>query len=60
MSVKSENPPRLENARKQGYTQVMKELWDNSGFGNLELTSQNLRSSGVTEKDYGRCKSCHF
>ena len=41
MLVKSENPPRLENGRKKGYMRIMKELWDDSGFGNLELTSEN-------------------
>ena len=50
MLVKSENPPRLENGRKKGYMRIMKELWDDSGFGKLELTSQNLRNQAARLK----------
>ena len=54
MLAKSENPPRLENGRKKGYMRTMKELWDDSGFGNLELTSQNLRDQAARlEKTMG-------
>ncbi|PFX30128.1 hypothetical protein AWC38_SpisGene5116 [Stylophora pistillata] len=41
MLVKSENPPRLEIGRKKGYMRIIKELWDDSGFGNLDLSSDN-------------------
>ena len=52
--VKSENPPRLENGRKNGYMRVMKELWDEAGFENLALTSQNLRDQAARlEKSIG-------
>ena len=39
----SENPPCNENGRKRGYIDVMKELWDDMGYKNLQLKSQNLR-----------------
>ena len=52
--VKSENPPRQENGRKKGYMRVMKELWDQAGFENSALTSQNLRDQAVRlEKSIG-------
>ena len=52
--VKSENPPRLENGKKKGYMRVMKELWDEAGFENLALTSQNLRDQAARlEKSIG-------
>ena len=41
--VSSENPPCNENGRKRGYIDVMKELWDDMGYNNLQLKSQNLR-----------------
>ena len=40
--VSSENPPCNENGRKRGYIDVMKELWDEMGYNNLQLKSQNL------------------
>ena len=40
--VKSDNPPRLDNGRKMGYMQAMKDMWEEKGYGDLELTSQNL------------------
>ena len=54
MLAESENPPRLENGRKKGYMRLMKELWDDSGYGELELTSQNLRDQAARlEKTMG-------
>ena len=47
MLAESENPPRLENGRKKGYMRLMKELWDDLGYGELELTSQNLRDQAA-------------
>ena len=41
--ISSENPPCNENGRKRGYIDVMKELWDDMGYKNLQLKSQNLR-----------------
>ena len=41
--VSSENPPCNENGRKRGYIDVVKELWDDMGYKNLQLKSQNLR-----------------
>ena len=37
--VKSDNPPLLENGRKMGYMRVMKDLWEEKGYGDLALTS---------------------
>ena len=54
MLAKSENPPRLENGKKKGYMRLMKELWDGSGYGKLELTSRNLRDQAARlEKTMG-------
>ena len=39
----SDNPPRTENGRKKGYMNVMKDLWEETEYRHLELTSQNLR-----------------
>ena len=41
--ISSENPPCNVNGRKRGYIDVMKELWDDTGYKNLQLKSQNLR-----------------
>ena len=41
--VSSENPPCNENGRRRGYIDVMKQLWDDMGYKNLQLKSQNLR-----------------
>ena len=30
------------NGRRKGYIDIMKELWDEKGYGHLELKSQNL------------------
>ena len=42
--VSAENPPCNENGRKRGYIDVMKQLWDDMGYQNLQLKSQNLRN----------------
>ena len=39
----SQNSPCNCNGRRKGYIEVMKELWDEKGYGHLELKSQNLR-----------------
>ena len=41
--VASNNPPCYTNGRKEGYIEVMKDLWEEKGYGYLELKSQNLR-----------------
>ena len=61
MLAESENPPRLENGRKKGYMRLMKELWDDSGYGELELTSQNLRDQAARlEKTMGDVRVAIF
>lgn len=53
----SENPPRLDSGRTKGYMYVMKELWDDLGYGELGLTAQNLRDqSARLEKSLGSIK----
>ena len=39
----SQNSPCNCNGRRKGYIEAMKELWDEKGYGHLELKSQNLR-----------------
>ena len=39
----SDNPSLLRNGRKKGYMSIMKELWDDLGYGGLSLSAQNLR-----------------
>ena len=41
--MSSNNPPYYTNGRKIGYVEVMKVLWEEKGYGYLELKSQNLR-----------------
>lgn len=41
--IKSENPPRKDDGKKKGYIEVMKQLWEESGYSNLGLKAQNLR-----------------
>ena len=41
--IASENPPRKDDGRKRGYIEVMKQLWEESGYQNLGLKAQNLR-----------------
>ncbi|PFX31281.1 Polycomb protein Scm [Stylophora pistillata] len=52
--VKSDNAPRLNNGRKMGYMQMMKELWEEKGYGDFALTSQNQRDQAARlEKTFG-------
>ena len=39
---RSDQAPRKEIGKKKGYMCVMKELWGNREYANLQLTSQNL------------------
>ena len=45
--TKGDNPPRNGNGRKIGYTQLMKDMWDELGYGHLALSSQNLRDKAA-------------
>ena len=55
--VSSDLPPRLDSGRKKGYMYVMKELWDDLGYGELGLTAQNLRDQAARlEKSLGSIK----
>ena len=45
--VSSENPPCNEKGRKRGYVDIMKELWDEMGWVQLGLKSQNLRDQAA-------------
>ena len=44
---KGGNLPRNENGRKIGYMSVMKDMWDELGYGHLALSSQNLRDKAT-------------
>ena len=39
----SDQPPCYPNGRKRGYIELMRELWDEKGYGHLGLKGQNLR-----------------
>ena len=45
--ISSQNPPRNENGKKKGYIEVMKQLWDDEGYGQLGLKSYNLRNQAA-------------
>ena len=45
--ITSDNPPRTENGRKKGYMKIMKDLWEETEYRHLELTSQNLRDQAA-------------
>ena len=52
--VNSENPPRFDNGRRKGYMRIMKELWEEEGYGYLNLLEQNLRDQATKlEKTLG-------
>ncbi|XP_015765670.1 PREDICTED: uncharacterized protein LOC107344511 [Acropora digitifera] len=54
----SQNPPRKENGRKKGYMAIVKELWDNCGYAELNIPEKNLRNqAGKLEKDMGNVQS---
>lgn len=53
----SENPPRNANGRKKGYMKIMKELWDELGYADMFLSSQNLRDQAARlEKTTGNVR----
>ena len=41
--VASNSAPLNRNGRKKGYIEVMKQLWEEKGYGHLALKGQNLR-----------------
>ena len=45
--VQSADPPRKSDGRKKGYMAIMKDLWDNSKFANIDITTQNLRDQAA-------------
>ena len=50
----SQNPPRKENGRKKGYMAIMKELWENCGYAELNIpdsTNHNDQQSITNLKD---------
>ena len=52
--VQSEDPPRKEDGKKQGYMAVLNQLWDNSEFADLNISTQNLRDQAARiEKSLG-------
>ena len=53
----SSDPPRNLSGRKKGYMTIMKELWDESGYVELEVTSQNLRDQASYISNIRKCKS---
>lgn len=42
-----EQPSLGGNGKKKGYIRIMKELWDAKGYGDLGLSSQNLRDQAA-------------
>ena len=52
--VQSKDPPRKADGKKQGYMAIMKQLWDNSEFAELNISTQNLRDRAARiEKSLG-------
>ena len=52
--VQSQNSPRHENGRKKGYMTIMRELWSERGYSDLELSCQNLRDQAARlEETFG-------
>ena len=45
-----EQPPLDSNGKKKGYIRIMTKLWDAKGYGNLGLSSQNLRDQAARLK----------
>ena len=48
--VPSKDPPRKADGKKQGYIAIMKQLWDNSEFADLNISTQNLRGQAARIK----------
>ena len=43
----SNDPPSYSDGQKRGYMSIMKELWDQSGNGGLNISAQNLRNQAA-------------
>ena len=43
--ISSQNPSRNENGKKKGYIEVMKQLWYDKGYGQLE--NDNVRNQAA-------------
>ena len=55
--VSSNNPPYYGNGRKKGYIEVTKDLWEEKGYGCLELESKPERSRlKIGKNDAGLCE----
>ena len=50
--VASESAPLNRNARKKGYIEVLKQLWEEKGYGYLVLKGQNLRDQAPRLEKY--------
>jgi len=56
--VQSKDPPRKADEKKHGYMAIMKQLWDNSEFADLNISTQNLRDQAARiEKSLGSAGS---
>ena len=56
--VQSKDPPRKADGKKQGYMAIMQQLWDNSEFADLNISTQNLRDQAARiEKSLGSAGS---
>ena len=56
--VSSNNSSYYKNERKKGYIEPIKDLWEEKGYGYLELKSENLRdqASRLEKKAVGSCE----
>ena len=48
--VPSKDLPRKADGKNQGYMAIMKQLWDNSEFADLNISTQNLRGQAARIK----------
>ena len=56
--VQSKDPPRKADRKMNGYMAIMKQLWDNSEFADLNISTQNLRDQAARiEKSLGSAGS---
>ena len=52
--VNSDNPPCFDNGRRKGYMRIMKELWEEKGYGYLNLSEQKLRDQAAKLENVGQ------
>ena len=48
--VQTKDPPRKANGKMNGYMAIMNQLWDNSEFADLNISTQNLRDQAARIK----------